>query len=75
MAAAFRCPICGGVVETDIQIGNLAVYMSFYCRKCGEYLEYDITDEYLTRAANARLDFARKVERIEGEVMHDDRRR
>lgn len=66
MAAAFRCPICGGVVDADIQVGNISVDLSFFCHKCGEYVEYDITDEYLTRAANARLEFARKVERIEG---------
>ena len=70
MAAAFRCPICGGVVETDIQIGNISVGLSFCCRKCGEYIEYDITDEYLTRAANARLDFARKF--LDVEVKSDD---
>lgn len=62
----FKCPICGGSVTCELDYGKRFASLDFRCRKCGWWVDVDMTPEAEELRELALESFNEEVERIEG---------
>lgn len=64
----FKCPICGGDVTCEPEISKCFASLDFKCRKCGVWVDVDITSEAEMAKDDAMEYFDSQVKRIEGDA-------